>query len=86
MLVIWAGGRVSLLVTDAVQELMSYPVYVIFTVFVLSEISWSLDVVPVMMDRAPGESFLNPMDISSLRDFNLFALFVLLTPDINKEQ
>ncbi len=29
-----------------------------------------------MLDRAPGESFLNPMDIKSLRDFNLFALIV----------
>ena len=57
---------------------MSYPIFVIFTVFVLSEVSWTSDVAPVMMDRAPGESFLNPMDISSLRDFNLFALVVTI--------
>jgi Na+/proline symporter len=76
MLVIWSGGRISLLVTDAIQGLMSYPIFVIFTVFVLSEISWTQDVIPVMMDRVPGESFINPMDIESLRDFNLFALVV----------
>ncbi len=79
MLVIWSGGRISLLVTDAIQGLMSYPIFVIFTVFVLTEISWSQDIAPVMMDRAPGESFLNPMDISALRDFNLFALVVTIT-------
>lgn len=82
MLVIWTGGRVSLLVTDAIQGLMSYPIFVIFTVFVLSEISWTQDVAPVMLDRAPGESFLNPMDIDSLRDFNLFALIVTITGQI----
>jgi Na+/proline symporter len=79
LLVIWTGGRISLLVTDAIQGLMAYPIFVIFTVFVLSEISWTADVAPVMMDRVAGESFLNPMDIESLRDFNLFALIVTVT-------
>ncbi len=82
MLVIWPGGRISLLVTDSIQGLMSYPIFVIFTVFVLSEISWINDVAPVMMDRAPGESFLNPMDISKLRDFNMFSLIVWITGSI----
>jgi len=79
MLVIWPGGRVSLLITDSIQGLMSYPIFVIFTCFVLTEISWHLDVAPVMLDRAAGESFLNPMDIGKLRDFNLFALIVTIT-------
>jgi Na+/proline symporter len=82
MLVIWPGGRVSLLVTDVIQGLMSYPIFVIFTIFVLSEISWTQDVAPVMMDRIRGESFLNPMDIDSLRDFNLFALIVTIIGNI----
>lgn len=82
MLVIWPGGRVSLLITDAIQGLMSYPIFVIFTVFVLTEISWQFDVAPVMFDRAPGESFLNPMDIDKLRDFNLFALVVAIVGSV----
>jgi len=82
MIVIWPAGRISLLVTDVIQGLMSYPIFVIFTVFVLSEISWSLDVAPVMLDRVPGESFLNPMDIDKLRDFNLFALIVTIIGSI----
>ena len=78
LLVIWPGGRVSLLVTDAVQGVISYPVFVILTCFILSEISWNIDVAPVLQDRVTGESFLNPLDIQELRDFNLFALIVTL--------
>ncbi len=80
--VIWPGGRISLLVTDSLQGLMSYPIFVIFSCFVLSEISWSVDAVPVMIDRAPGESFLNPMDIHNLREFNIFALLVTMFGNI----
>lgn len=82
LFVIWSGGRISLLISDAIQGLMSYPIFVIFIVFVLSEISWTHDVAPVMLDRAQGESFLNPMDIGNLRDFNLFALVVAITGSI----
>lgn len=78
MMVIWPGGRISLLVTDALQGLMSYPIFVIFTVFILTEMSWLQDVAPLMLDRVPGESFLNPMDVGSLRDFNLFATAVMI--------
>ena len=78
MLVIWPGGRISLIITDCFQGLMSYPIFVILTVFVLTKFSWGGDIAPVMQDRVPGESFLNPFDISQLRDFNLFALFVAI--------
>ena len=32
---------------------------------------------PVMMDRVKGESFINPMDIAKLRDFNLFSVLII---------
>lgn len=76
--IIWPAGRISLLITDSIQGIMSYPIFVIFTVFILMHLSWFNDVVPVMLDRAPHESFMNPMDISGIRDFNLFAIFVAL--------
>ncbi len=72
--IILAGGRISLIVTDCVQGLISYPIFVIFAVFVFTEFSWAREVAPVMADRAAGESFLNPYDIQNLRDFNMFAL------------
>ena len=76
ILMIMAGGRISLLVTDAAQGLVSYPLFVVLIVYVLCSFSWWDEIAPVMTDRVPGESFLNPYDISQLRDFNLFALVV----------
>lgn len=76
ILFIWPAGRISLLITDSIQGILCYPIFIIFTIFVLASVSWFGDVAPVMLDRPPGESFLNPMDVSNLRDFNLFALFV----------
>ena len=81
-IVILPGGRVSLIITDCFQGLIGYPIFVIFTVFVLSNISWVDDIAPVMLDRAPGESFLNPMDLHKLRDFNIFSLVVTIVGSI----
>ena len=80
--IIWPAGRISLLVTDSIQGMMSYPIFVIFVVFVLTKISWFGDVAPVMLDRAAGESFLNPKDIHNLRDFNMFAIFAGIVSNI----
>ena len=73
---ILCGGRISLLVTDAVQGLVAYPIFVIMCVYIFTEFSWTEEISAVMADRVPGESFMNPYDIQDLRDFNLFALVV----------
>ncbi len=78
LVIILSGGQISLIVTDCLQGLMCYPIFVIFTVFLLTHFSWFGEVTPVMLARAPQESFLDPYDISNLRDFNLFALIVVL--------
>ena len=84
-LVIWPGGRVSLLVTDSIQGLMSYPIFVVIIGFVILKFSWDVDLAPILLDRVDGESFLNPYDIAKLRDFNLFALIVnLISSVINR--
>lgn len=76
--IIWAGGMISLVVTDALQAIMSYPIFVILTVFVFCSFSWSEEIVPALSNRVAGESFLNPFDVSELRDFNLFAVVVTI--------
>jgi Na+/proline symporter len=76
MVVIWPGGRISLLISDSFQGLISYPIFVIIAGYIFLNFNWSDTIAPVMMDRVPGESFLNPFDISQLRDFNIFALVV----------
>ena len=76
--VIWAGGQIALVVTDALQGILSYPIFVIFAVFLLLHFSWFDEIVPTLSNRMAGESFLNPFDVSELRDFNVFAVFVML--------
>ncbi len=76
--IICMGGTLALVVTDAIQGMILYPLLVLFVIFILSKYSWNREIVQVMMDRAPGESFVNPFDLSKLRDFNLFALVVTI--------
>jgi len=73
---ILAGGSITMVITDTVQGLIAYPVLAIFVFFLLQQFSWNNEIMPVMFDRAPGESFINPYDVENLRDFNLFMVFV----------
>ena len=79
---IWPAGRISLLLTDTIQALMSYPIFVIIAGYIFLNFNWGTAMQPVMMDRVPGESFLNPFDIAKLRDFNMFALGVTIMATI----
>ncbi len=72
------GGTLSLLITDAVQGILLFPLMVVFVVFVLYKFSWGAEIIPVMSDRVVNESFLNPYDISNLRDFNLVMVFMTI--------
>ena len=71
--IIWPAGRISLLVTDSLQALLSYPVFVVIAGFIILKLGWRSDVQPVLLDRVARQSFVNPYDVSQLRDFNLFA-------------
>ena len=82
MVIIWPGGRISLLISDAFQGLMSYPIFVIIACYIMLHFGWGDTIGPVMMDRGEGQSFINPFDIEKLRDFNIFALFVSIMGSI----
>ena len=82
VLFIWPSGRISLLITDSMQGLLCYPIFVIIAGYLLLYFSWFDDIAPVMTNRVPGQSFINPYDISQLRDFNLFAMVVSVTGSI----
>jgi Na+/proline symporter len=71
------GGTLAMVITDAIQGMFCFPLIAVFIFFILYHFSWSREIVPVMMDRVQGESFINPYDVSKLRDFNLF--FVAIT-------
>lgn len=76
VLLILPGGRVSLIITDTIQGLLAYPVFVVLAIFILMRFSWSEQIIPTLSNRVDGESFLNPYDVEKLRDFNIFALIV----------
>lgn len=78
LMFILPGGRISLLITDCVQGLLCYPVFVVIVGYIILNFSWTYDIAPVMWNRVPGQSFMNPYDVSELRDFNIFALIVSL--------
>ena len=82
MIAVWPAGRISLMITDTAQGLLSYPIFVIVAGYIFLHFNWGETMEPVMLNRVPGESFLNPFDISKLRDFNMFALGVTVMATI----
>ncbi|MFI4910098.1 MAG: sodium:panthothenate symporter [Sedimentisphaeraceae bacterium JB056] len=78
LLFILPGGRIALCITDAIQGLFCYPIFIVIVVYIILTFSWDDQIVPVLMDRAPGESFLNPFDIFNLRDFNIAFVIIML--------
>lgn len=76
--IICMGGTLALVVTDSLQGLFLYPLLVLFVVYILCKFSWSHEIVPTMMNRVTGESFLNPYDIDNLRDFNIYYLIIII--------
>lgn len=70
------GGQITIMTTDCVQGILSYPMYAIVVLYLLSQFSWFDDIVPSLLNRPEGKSFLNPFEIHKLRDFNLFFVAV----------
>jgi Na+/proline symporter len=76
VVIVWFGGQITIMVTDCVQGILSYPMYVVIVAFILISFSWHHEMAPTLLDRPAGMSMLNPYDIAKLRDFNLFYVFV----------
>ena len=82
LFIICSGGSVALLVADCVQGLLCYPLFFMIVAFALFTFSWNDQISPTLLDRVPGESFLNPFDISRLRNFNIFMIIVFVFSNI----
>ncbi len=66
------GGQITIMATDCIQGILSYPMYVMVVVAIVVAFSWNGHIVPTLLARPEGQSMLNPFDIIQLRDFNLF--------------
>ena len=75
--IICFGGTLALIITDSIQGMFIYPLMAVFVIYILCNFSWGEEIVPVMTDRVPGQSFINPFDIGELKDFNLFSLLII---------
>jgi Na+/proline symporter len=70
------GGQITTIVTNCVQGLLSYPLYLVMVLFVIFKFSWFTDMAPAILDRPPGKSLINPFDVGELRDFNLLYVII----------
>ncbi|MDZ4198514.1 MAG: sodium:panthothenate symporter, partial [Kiritimatiellia bacterium] len=70
------GGTLTLVITDALQGMICYPIMAVFVIFLLTRFSWYGEIVPTLLNRVEGQSFINPFDIHKLRDFNIFMLLL----------
>ena len=82
LFILCSGGSVALLVADCVQGLLCYPLFFMIVAFALLTFSWNGQIAPTLLDRVPGESFLNPFEVYNLRNFNIFMIFIGLFSNI----
>jgi Na+/proline symporter len=82
ILIICCGGTLALLITDAFQGMLLFPLMVVFVIFILVKFDWATQIVPTLGDRVPGESFLNSFDISNFRDFNVLMIILMVVNSI----
>ncbi|MCC6422128.1 MAG: hypothetical protein IT447_01505 [Phycisphaerales bacterium] len=75
LVLVMLGGQLTIMVTDCVQGLFSYAMYIIIAIAVLSLVSWS-QMAQSLTQTPPGESLMNPFDTSQVKDFNIW--FVLI--------
>ncbi len=82
VIIVTMGGQITIMVTDCIQGLLSYPLYAIVVIFLVMKFSWSGEMAPALLDRPAGQSMLNPFDISRLRNFNLFYIIVGIVSNV----
>ncbi|MDB5325894.1 MAG: hypothetical protein JWM57_1463 [Phycisphaerales bacterium] len=70
-----AGGQLTIMVTDCVQGLFAYAMYLVVAVALLYLFPWHM-ISDALMKAPPNQSLLNPFKTSQVTDFNFY--FVLI--------
>lgn len=85
VIIVCMGGQITIMVTDCIQGILSYPFYAIVVGYLVIQYSYFGDMAPALMQRPDGYSMVNPFDIEKLRDFNIFYVIVgILNSTLNR--
>jgi SSS family solute:Na+ symporter len=69
------GGLITIMMTNCVEGIVSQVMYLVLIFGLLSIFSWS-EISYSMSHQPPGQSLLNPMDASGLKDFNIWNVLM----------
>ncbi len=69
------GGQLTTMVTDCMQGIISYGLYLLVAVAVLCTFTWG-QMSEALLDRPAGKSMLNPFDTFALSDFNIWFILI----------
>ncbi len=73
------GGQLTIMVTDCVQGLFSYAMYLVVALALLYVVSWH-HIAHTLLSAPPNQSYVNPFRTSEVKDFNIyFALIGMFT-------
>jgi SSS family solute:Na+ symporter len=79
LLFVLMGGQLTIMVTDCVQGLFAYAMYLVVALALLYAFSWH-QVSATLLAAPPDQSLVNPFHTSAVRDFNVwFALIAIFT-------
>lgn len=69
------GGQITIMVTDCVQGIFSYGLYILIALAIVWLFSWD-QITTALLDRPAGHSMLNPFDTGELSDFNIWFILI----------
>ena len=80
LVVVLSGGVITLMITNCIEGIISQVAYLAIIAALLWMFHWS-QIVEVLGNRPPHESFLNPFDSRGLKDFNIW--YVVMSMFLN---
>ncbi len=75
LVMVLVGGQLTTMVTDCVQGIISYGLYLVVAIAVICLFSWG-QMSEALLDRPAGQSMLNPFDTFELTDFNIWYIMI----------
>ena len=81
LLIVLGGGHLTSMVTDCVQALFGYVIYMAVAIAILVIFRWD-QIAAALLERPLGESLLNPFDTGKLQDFNLAYVLISIVGSV----